>query len=99
MKGPGGVWTTQRDLAARGGIQGGAPGPQVRPELNLPPSILPLPPPPLGANITNPPPPVPSRPIKPYLCAMQTGDQGDGGRVEGDSRAGRPRPHVDLLSL
>lgn len=53
----GGVWTTQRDLAARGGIQGGAPGPQVRPELNLPPSILPLPPPPLGASFTNPPPP------------------------------------------
>lgn len=37
----GGVWTTQRDLAARGGIQGGAPGPQVRPELNLPPSTSP----------------------------------------------------------
>lgn len=53
----GGVWTTQCDLAARGGIQGGAPRPQVRPELNLPPSILLLPPPPLGANFTNPPPP------------------------------------------
>lgn len=53
----GGVWTTQRDLAARGGIQGGAPGPQVRPELNLPPSVLPLPSPPLGASLTSPPPP------------------------------------------
>lgn len=34
-----------------------------------------------------------------YLCAMQPGDQGDGGREEGNSGAGGPRPHVDLLSL
>ncbi|CAB1435170.1 unnamed protein product [Pleuronectes platessa] len=90
----GGVWTTQHDLAARGGIQGEAPGPQVRSGLNLPPSILPLPPPPLGANFAKRPPPVPSRPIKPCLCAMQPGDQGDGGQEEGNGGAGRPRPHA-----
>lgn len=52
----GGVWTMQCDLAARGGIQVGALGPQMRPKLNLPPSILPLPPPPLGAKFPKPPP-------------------------------------------
>lgn len=96
----GGVWTTQRDLAAKGGIQGGAPGPQVRPELNLPPSIRLLPPPPLSANFTKAPPPsVPSRPIKPYLYGMQPGDQEDTVREAGDHGAGRSRPHVNLLSL
>ncbi|KAK1893654.1 Receptor-like serine/threonine-protein kinase NCRK [Dissostichus eleginoides] len=98
----GGVWTTQRDLATRGGIQGGALGPQVRPELNLPPSILPLPPPPLGANFTNPPPPHAQQANQAMsVCHATWGPGGarKGGREEGDGGSGRPRPHVDLPSL
>lgn len=32
-----GVWTMQRDLAARGGLLWGVPEPQMRPEVNIPP--------------------------------------------------------------
>lgn len=96
----GGVWTTQRDLTAKGGIQGGAPGPQVRPELNLPPSIMSLPPPPLGDSFAK---------ASPLLCAQQANQAisvchaaaGPGGRREGgaNNRSGRPWPHVAPLSL
>ncbi|TWW71550.1 hypothetical protein D4764_16G0000470, partial [Takifugu flavidus] len=41
----GGVWTMQRDLAARGGFLWGVLEPQMRPEVNIPPSILPASPP------------------------------------------------------
>lgn len=40
-----GVWTMQRDLAARGGLLWGVREPQMRPEVNIPPSILPASPP------------------------------------------------------
>lgn len=40
-----GVWTMQRDLAARGGFLWGVLEPQMRPEVNIPPSILPASPP------------------------------------------------------
>lgn len=44
-----GVWTMQRDLAARGGFLWGVLEPQMRPEVNRPPFIMPVSPP-LGVS-------------------------------------------------
>ncbi|MEQ2171554.1 hypothetical protein GOODEAATRI_011931 [Goodea atripinnis] len=79
LKTKGGVWTTQRDLTARGGIQGGVPGPQVRPELNLPlTSTPPLPPTLLGASFSKslPPPCAQQANQTIFLCHATWGPRG-----------------------
>jgi len=81
---------------------GRGPGATGEAEPNLPPSTLPLPPPPLGANFTHPPPPPPP-------CAQQanqaisvchaTWGPGGGGGGGGWWRSRQAGPHGALRSL